>query len=225
MQQLPKPLITPSCFLSNIQLGLLTVDARAPHLESTAISHSFSQVLKYCFTNCALCSKGTQEKVQPAQSWRLNGHSFICYLEKCKRCFLGLAWRFFHPSESPARRDCHWQTDSGPGERNDQSWEEWSIRKGIISGEKEWSVVKASHQSRNDQCERSDQSGMIRKGMISVKEVISCEGNDQWWREWSISKGVISCERNDQSGKEWSVWKENLTVNHTLQTNYPLLKQ
>lgn len=29
-------------------------------------------------------------------------------------CFLGLVWRFFHLSESPARRDCHWQTSNGP---------------------------------------------------------------------------------------------------------------
>lgn len=97
MQQLPKPLITPFCFLSNAQLGLLTVShvelcvpliqPGLAALQSLIIPSS--HMLRAA--NRASCSRGTQGKVQAAQSERLKGASLIYHLGKCRRCFPGLA--------------------------------------------------------------------------------------------------------------------------------------
>lgn len=97
MQQLPKPLITPFCFLSDAQLGLLAVSdvgLCVPHIQPEltvlrSLIFPSSHMLRAA--NCALCSRGTQGKVQAAQSERLKGASLIYYLGKCRRCFPGLA--------------------------------------------------------------------------------------------------------------------------------------
>lgn len=104
MQQLPKPLTTPFCFLSNIQLGLLSVSHTELHVpnihpdltvvQSFTFPSSQLQMLATSLRAASLtvprAAREPKKRCRRPHLKRLNGDSFIHYLEKCRRCFLGL---------------------------------------------------------------------------------------------------------------------------------------